>query len=119
MSHTDKMIPYENLNILNKEFEIEFQEKFKQFLNKGWYVLGNEVKVFEESFAQYCGTKYALGVANGLDALILGLQVFDFPKKQPVIKAIAPDASNFIFNFLIIIIVNKYNQTKVLLIFVE
>ena len=49
MSHTDKIIPYENLNILNKEFEPLFQEKFKQFLDKGWYVLGNEVKVFEES----------------------------------------------------------------------
>ena len=52
MSHTDNMIPYENLNILNKEFEIEFQEKFKQFLDKGWYILGNEVKAFEESYAQ-------------------------------------------------------------------
>lgn len=85
MNLTDKNIQYENLNILNKEFEPLFQEKFKQFLDKGWYVLGNEVKVFEESFAKYCGTKYALGVANGLDALILGLQVFDFPKKSEII----------------------------------
>ena len=85
MSHTDNMIPYENLNILNKEFEIEFQEKFKQFLDKGWYILGNEVKAFEESYAQYCGTTYCIGVANGLDALILGLQVFDFPKKSEII----------------------------------
>ena len=57
----------------------EFQEKFKQFLDKGWYILGNEVKAFEESYAQYCGTTYCIGVANGLDALILGLQVFDDP----------------------------------------
>ncbi len=85
MSRTDRIIPYENLNILNKEFEPLFQEKFKQFLDKGWYVLGNEVKVFEESFAKYCGTRYCIGVANGLDALILGLQVFDFPKKSEVI----------------------------------
>jgi dTDP-4-amino-4,6-dideoxygalactose transaminase len=85
MSLIDKNIPYENLNILNKEFEPLFQEKFKQFLDKGWYILGNEVKVFEENFAHYCGTKYALGVANGLDALILGLQVFDFPKKSEII----------------------------------
>ncbi len=85
MSHTDKIIPYENLNILNKEFEPHFQEKFKAFLDKGWYVLGNEVKVFEENYAHYCGTKYCIGVANGLDALILGLQVFDFPKKSEII----------------------------------
>lgn len=85
MSHTDKIIPYENLNILNKEFEPLFQEKFKEFLDKGWYILGNEVKVFEENFAKYCGTSYCIGVANGLDALILGLQVFDFPKKSEII----------------------------------
>ena len=85
MNHTDKNIPYENLNILNKEFELLFQEKFKQFLDKGWFILGNEVKSFEENFAHYCGTKYALGVANGLDALILGLQVFDFPKQSEII----------------------------------
>ncbi len=56
----------------------------------------------------------------GFDSLaVCASTVFDFPKKQPVIKAIAPDASNFIFNFLIIILINKDNQTKVLLIFVE
>ena len=85
MNTTDKNIPYENLNILNKEFEPLFKEKFKQFLDKGWYILGNEVKIFEENFADYCGTKYSIGLANGLDALILGLQVFDFPKKSEVI----------------------------------
>ena len=85
MSDTNRIISYEKLNILNKEFQPLFQEKFKQFLDKGWYILGNEVKVFEENFAQYCGASYCIGVANGLDALILGLQVFDFPKKSEII----------------------------------
>ena len=85
MSDTNRMISYEKLNILNKEFQPLFQEKFKQFLDKGWYILGNEVKVFEENFSQYCGASYCIGVANGLDALLLGLQVFDFPKKSEII----------------------------------
>ncbi len=79
------MIPYENLHNLNKEFESQFQEKFKQFLEKGWYILGEEVALFEENFAKYCGSKYCIGVANGLDALELGLQVFDFPKDTEII----------------------------------
>jgi dTDP-4-amino-4,6-dideoxygalactose transaminase len=85
MNPTDKMIPYENLHLLNKDFEAGFQEKFKTFLEKGWYILGNEVKQFEESFANYCGAKYCLGVANGLDALHLGLLAFDFPEKSEII----------------------------------
>jgi dTDP-4-amino-4,6-dideoxygalactose transaminase len=85
MSDTNRIISYEKLNILNKEFQPLFQEKFKQFLDKGWYILGNEVKVFEENFSQYCGASYCIGVANGLDALLLGLQVFDFPKKSEII----------------------------------
>ncbi len=85
MNLTDKPIAYENLHLLNKEFEGEFQEKFKLFLEKGWYILGNEVKTFEDNFAAYCGAKYCLGVANGLDALHLGLLAFDFPEKSEII----------------------------------
>lgn len=79
------MIHYENLKKVNLEFESLFQEKFTQFLDKGYYVLGNEVLSFETSFAQYCGSKFCIGVANGLDALYLGLKVFDFPKNSEII----------------------------------
>jgi dTDP-4-amino-4,6-dideoxygalactose transaminase len=85
MNHINKKIEYENLNLVNKKFEVEFQEKFKNFLDKGWYILGNEVSIFEKNFAKYCGAKYCVGVANGLDALILGLQVFNFPENSEII----------------------------------
>ena len=85
MSINQKIIQYENLNLLNKEFEPAFEDKFKNFLNKGWYILGDEVKQFEENFAIFCKAKYCVGVANGLDALILGLQVFDFPANTEII----------------------------------
>ena len=65
------MIHFLNLKKLNQPFEVTFQKKMKQFLEDGWYILGNEVKQFETDFASYCGTKYCIGVGNGLDALVL------------------------------------------------
>jgi dTDP-4-amino-4,6-dideoxygalactose transaminase len=65
------MIPFLNLKKVNEPFEIALQEKMKQFLASGWYILGSEVKTFETSFASYCGAKHCIGVGNGLDALVL------------------------------------------------
>lgn len=65
------MIKFLDLHKINQRFETEFNNKFQQFLDSGRYILGNEVTSFENEFAQYCGTKYCLGTANGLDALTL------------------------------------------------
>ena len=40
-------------------------------MRSGWYILGNEVKKFEQEFAEYCGCKYCIGTGNGLDALTI------------------------------------------------
>ena len=85
MNPTNKIIPYENLNLLNKKFEQAFKDKFNSFLEKGWYILGDEVKQFEGNFANYCNSPYCVAVANGLDALEMGLQVFNFPSKSEII----------------------------------
>lgn len=79
------MIPYENLKTLNKPFEAELKHKFEAFLEKGWYILGEEVSKFEEEFAKYHQETYCIGVANGLDALILSLQCCDFKTGDEVI----------------------------------
>lgn len=65
------MIPFLDLKKINKPYETAFQEKLKVVLDNGWYILGNEVKEFETNFANYCGTKYCVGVGNGFDALVL------------------------------------------------
>ncbi|GGG54790.1 DegT/DnrJ/EryC1/StrS family aminotransferase [Bizionia arctica] len=65
------MIKFLDLKNINKRFEPEFQRKFEQFLNSGHYILGQEVEIFETSFASYCGTNYCIGTSNGLDALTL------------------------------------------------
>lgn len=63
------MIEFLNLSRLNAPHESSFKEKFSSFLDKGWYVLGEEVRLFEKEYAAYCGTDFCVGTANGLDAL--------------------------------------------------
>ena len=65
------MIKFLDLKKINEPYEMALQEKLKSVLESGWYVLGNEVKEFENNFANYCGTKHCIGVGNGLDALVL------------------------------------------------
>lgn len=78
-------IEFENLYKVNRSFENKFKKKFKEVVNSGWYILGNEVKSFEESFAAFCGSEYCVGVANGLDAMTLGIMAFHFPEKSEII----------------------------------
>lgn len=65
------MIQFLDLHKINSPYEAQFQERLKRILDKGWYILGTEVEDFERNFAHYCGTKYCIGVGNGLDALTL------------------------------------------------
>ena len=65
------MIKFLDLQKLNEQYFTEFNEVFDKVLKSGWFILGKEVENFENDFAAYCGTKYCIGVANGLDALIL------------------------------------------------
>lgn len=70
------MIPFLDLKKINQPYEPLLKEKFESFLAGGWYILGNEVKIFEAGFAAYCGVKYCIGVGNGLDALTLILKAY-------------------------------------------
>jgi dTDP-4-amino-4,6-dideoxygalactose transaminase len=65
------MIKFLDLKKINEPYETGFQEKLKQVLENGWYILGNEVAAFENNFASFCGTKYCVGTGNGFDALVL------------------------------------------------
>ncbi len=85
LTGSDIMIEYENLALANKPFMKEFQKSFDSVLNSGWYILGNQVKLFEDEFANYIGAKQCIGVASGLDALILSLKALDLPEGSEVI----------------------------------
>jgi len=79
------MIDYENLGKLNQSFFKGFEASFKATLESGWYVLGKNVANFENEFANYIGSNHCLGVASGLDALILSLKAFNFKEGDEVI----------------------------------
>ena len=70
------MIPFLDLKDLNAQYRTDLIEACTKVIDSGWYIQGNECKEFENEFARYCGTKYAIGVANGLDALILILRAY-------------------------------------------
>lgn len=68
------MIKFLDLQKVNLQYQAELTAAFDRVLNSGWFIMGKELEKFEEEFARYCGTKYCIGVANGLDALILILE---------------------------------------------
>jgi dTDP-4-amino-4,6-dideoxygalactose transaminase len=79
------MIEYENLGKVNRPFFEEYKKDFADTLEKGWYILGDKVKKFENEFALYIGTKYCTGVASGLDALLLSLKALNPEKDSEII----------------------------------
>ncbi len=70
------MIQFLDLKKINDSFEPGLSDAVKRVLNSGWYLHGNEVKVFEKEYAGFTGVKHCIGVANGLDALRLILKAY-------------------------------------------
>lgn len=70
------MIKFLDLQNVNAQYKEELTEAFSRVLDSGWYIMGTELNQFETNFASYCGTKHAIGVANGLDALILIIRAY-------------------------------------------
>lgn len=65
------MIPFLDLKKINAQYRDELIKSVIDVIDSGWYVQGVAVSAFEKQFSSYCGTKHCIGVANGLDALIL------------------------------------------------
>lgn len=72
------MIKFLDLHKVNERFRGEMDVAVKRVLDSGWYLLGKEVEAFEKEFADYCGVKQCIGVANGLDALNLIIRAYGF-----------------------------------------
>lgn len=67
-------IPFLDLGAAYQELKTDIDNAIQRVLDSGWYILGPEVEAFEVEWARYCGAEYAVGVANGLDALHLALK---------------------------------------------
>ena len=81
------MIEFENLKNSNKPYIKDLEKAAIKVINSGWYILGNEVREFEAEFAKYLGVKYCVGVASGLDALILSIEALSLPKNSDILVA--------------------------------
>lgn len=105
------MIPFLDLKVINAQYREELIEACTKVIDRGWYIQGTEHQEFEKEFAEYCGTKYCIGVANGLDALTLIIRAY---KEMGVMKdgdeVIVP-ANTYIASILAI---SENNLTPVL-----
>ena len=78
-------IPFLDLKAPHDELRSELREAFERVLDSGWYILGSEVKRFEQEFANYCEVKHSIGVGNGLEALHLILRAYGIGAGDEVI----------------------------------
>jgi dTDP-4-amino-4,6-dideoxygalactose transaminase len=70
------MIPFLDIKAINQQHRQALIDAVTRVIDSGWYVLGQEVKDLEREFASYCGTQHCVGMANGLDALVLTLRAW-------------------------------------------
>ena len=97
------MIKFLDLHKINLPYQEAFAQKMQTILGKGWFILGDEVKNFEKHYAGYCGVSHCIGVANGLDALVLIFKGYiELGKLQPGDEVIVP-ANTYIASILAIL----------------
>ncbi|EFA8814866.1 DegT/DnrJ/EryC1/StrS family aminotransferase, partial [Escherichia coli O74] len=106
------MIDFLNLKRINEKYKAEMQDAFNRVVDSGWYIMGKELKSFESNFAQYCGVKYAIGVANGLDALYLVLKAWKEQGKLRDGDEVIVQANTYIASILAI---TNNNLTPILI----
>lgn len=97
------MIEFLNLQKINAPYEASFKKKFQQVLDSGYYILGNEVTNFENNFANYCQTKYCIGISNGLDALTLIFKAYIASGQLKKNDEVLVPANTFIASILAIL----------------
>ena len=79
------MISFIDLKSEYAEIKEEIAQATQRVLKSGWFILGEEIKKFEEEFSKYIGTKYGVGVNSGSDALFLALKALGIGKGDEVI----------------------------------
>lgn len=81
----DMRIPFVSFLPMEKELNDDLRSAFNRVFERSWYIGGKEDETFEQSFADFCGSRYCVGVGNGLDALMLILKALDIGQGDEVI----------------------------------
>ncbi|MDR1025802.1 MAG: DegT/DnrJ/EryC1/StrS family aminotransferase [Lactobacillus sp.] len=79
------MVKFLDLKKINGQYIDEIQTNIQSVIDSGWYLSGKQNEEFSQKFAEYCGCQYALGVANGLDALNLIIRAYGFGPGDEII----------------------------------
>lgn len=96
------MTPFLDLQAINAQYRAELIAACTRVIDSGWYIGGKELTQFEQEFSAYCGSGHCIGVANGLDALILILRAWlEMGRLQPGDEVIVP-ANTYIASILAI-----------------
>lgn len=96
------MIEFLSLKAVNAQYQQELKDACARVIDSGWYIMGDELTQFEAEFSSYCGTKHAIGVANGLDALILVLRAWKELGKLKAGDEVIVQANTYIASILAI-----------------
>lgn len=96
------MVSFLDLQLINAQYREELIHAATRVIDSGWYIQGNEVKAFESEFSTYCGTDQCIGVANGLDALILPIRAWKEMGKLKDGDEIIVQANTYIASILAI-----------------
>lgn len=107
------MIKFLDLKKINNSFEPELSRKIAKVVKSGWYLLGEETKLFEKEYSEYIGVKHCIGVANGLDALRLIFRAYIEMKIMKEEDEIIVPANTYIASTLAI------SENKLTPVFVE
>lgn len=78
-------IPFASFEPMHNEIRTELDNAYKRVMDSNYFIQGTECKLFEEEFAKYCNAKYCIGVATGLDALLLVLRAMNIGDGDEVI----------------------------------
>lgn len=105
------MISFLDLKSINAQSRVELIDACTRVIDSGWYICGSELTTFEKEFAIYCGTKHCIGVANGLDALILTLRAWKAQNRLKDGDEVIVPANTYIASILAI---TENNLTPVL-----
>lgn len=106
------MIPFLDLKALNFAHQHQIEVACRRVVESGHYILGKEVKNFEDEFSKYCGSRFCIGVANGLDALILVLAAWKLMGKLNEGDEVIVPANTYIASILAI----THNKLKPILV---
>jgi len=96
------LISFLDLKSINAQYRNELVKAATDVIDKGWYIQGTQVEAFEREFADYCGTKHCIGVANGLDALILIFRAYKELNKLKEGDEVIVPANTYIASILAI-----------------